>query len=168
MRGRPLFVHEDSRYNVPILVSVIVDDFLAASRSNSLTDQLFNVLSKKYRVKLKGETKLFLNWKISRNDNGDIHVSQPHVISQILTKLNMSECNPRKGPYLEKSLSDSPPAADPLSPQMLTLYQRTLGDLRYLADSTRPDTYLCVKKLAQAMQAPSAEPWTRLNICSDI
>lgn len=74
----------------------------------------------------------------------------------------MTECNPRRSPYLDRFTTDTLPSEE-LSTEMAKLFQRTIGDLRYVADSTRPDIYLCVNRLAQGMRKPSAAHWTRLK-----
>ena len=146
-----------------LLVSVTIDDFLAVAKHQRHIDILYKILSLKYQVKRKGIPKLFLNWKVTHSKQGDIHISQPHTISTILSKLRMLDCNPRLSPYLNKSPAEPPPRAPQLTKSLTSLYRTTLGDLRYIADSTRPDIYHCINRLSTAMREPTTEHWTRLK-----
>ena len=48
-------------------------------------------------------------------------------------------------------------------PERAEIYQSILGELRYIADSTRPDIVLGTKKLAAATKQPTKRHWALLK-----
>ena len=67
----------------------------------------------------------------------------------------MTKCNPRHSPLPYKGPFDDEMKNKPLNPRDASIFRQTLGDLRYIADSTRGDNHTSVSKLAGVMHNPT-------------
>ena len=76
----------------------------------------------------------------------------------------MDDCNPRKTPFADNSPIDSPSPEDTERPELKEQFQKTIGELRYIADSTRPDIFYAVNRLAQATHNPIQRHWNTLKL----
>lgn len=75
----------------------------------------------------------------------------------------MQECNPRKTPLPYKRPFDDSLRGKRLPPQEASEFLQTIGDLRYISDSTRRDIHSAVSKLAGVMPKPTAVHQKNLN-----
>ena len=67
----------------------------------------------------------------------------------------MTTCNPKPTPLPCKTNLDEASKSETLTSPQATLFRQIIGDLRYVADSTRPDIHLAVNKLATVMHNPT-------------
>ena len=146
-----------------IFLTVTIDDFFVAATSTTLIEKLYEKLQTRYEIRRLGEPKLFLNWRIQRYRDGAIHISQPPTIKAILSKHQLADCNPKPTPYAESKLSDTHVASKLLPEEKITTFRQTIGELRYIADSTRPDIAHSVSRLAASMQKPTHHNWGQLR-----
>ena len=144
-------------------LTVTIDDFFVSATSTTLIDKLYEELQTRYKIRRLGEPKLFLNWRIQRYRDGAIHISQPHTIKAILSKHQLADCNPKPTPYAESKISETHDASKPLPEEKTTTFRQTIGELRYISDSTRPDIDHSVSRLAASMQKPTHHNWGRLR-----
>jgi len=74
------------------------------------------------------------------------------TIPALLHKFNITDAKPKDSPYNEKASLDGDADSPLLSTDMSTLFRQTIGDLRYAADSTRPDVFHLVNRLSTYMK----------------
>ena len=145
------------------LVAVSMDDFLVTASNQKLITDLYNHLATKYTIKRLGEPQTYLNWKVVVRPDRSIHISQPHAIRHILQKTNMQNCNPKTTPIPEKINNMDAETAHLLEQHMATIFRQTIGDIRYVADSTRPDIHHAVNRLAAVMHKATQTHWHQLK-----
>ena len=77
----------------------------------------------------------------------------------------MHIANGKPTPYQDGIRLHGPTDQDePLSKHsQLQEYQQILGDLRYIADSTRPDIYFVIIRMSVAAKAPTTRHWNALK-----
>ena len=138
-----------------LLVCDSMDDFLTIYPNPQYISDLFEHLSSKYKIKRLGPPQMYLNGHIIHSPNGSIHIFQPHTITAILQKLQMFDCNPKHTPLPEKPYNHLPSIPTALSAHMATLFRQKIGDIRYIADSTRPDIFHATNRLAAVMHNPT-------------
>lgn len=146
-----------------ILVAVTVDDFLVIATAQSLIDDFYDFLTRKYTVKRLGRPTLFLGWTIHTHDNGDVTISQPALVRTTIANADMSSANGKLTPYTYQNDLHAPCPDDTHMPHTIDKFRQIVGDMRYLADSTRPDLAFITTKLGAAMHAPTARHWAALK-----
>lgn len=117
----------------PILIQGSMDDFLPIYPNQTLIDELFTKLRKKYQTQNLDHQTTYLKWHINSGEDGRIHIFQPHGVQALL----------------KSSQAPKLPTADTKH------YRAVLGDFRYLIDSTRPDILFAVNKLSEKMHQPT-------------
>lgn len=147
----------------PVLVAITVDDFLVTAPHTEQIAEFHKVLVQKYKVKRMGKPREFLGWSVSYGKDGEINIAQPALAQATLANASMSECNPRQTPYNNGELICPPHSGDTNTPQHHEKYRQLVGDLRYLADSTRPDLTFVTGKLGAALHQPTARHWAALK-----
>ena len=99
----------------------------------------------------------FLGVNIDRKEDGTIHLTQPHLISQILKDLKLDDerTTTRKTPTASTKLisihSDSVPFDDSFN------YRSVIGKLNYLEKSSRPDIAYATHQCARFSSNPKRE-----------
>jgi len=134
------------------------DDSILAGPDPKEIDQIIMDLQRaKLDITVEGDLQDFLGVKIARQSDGTIHLTQPHLIGQILDDLRMNDPNVK---------SKSTPAA---SSKLLTRhsespsfdhsfdYKSIIGKLLYLEKASRPDIAYAVHKCAQYASDPRKE-----------
>ena len=146
-----------------ILIALCTDDFLVVATDEHLITALFTKLRKKYNVKRLGEPSQYLGWKIGHHNDGSVKISQPKYIDSILDRLRMTYANGVKTPYAHSTGWHPPTDEDDRIPESAEIYQSILGELRYIADSTRPDIVFAANKLATATKQSTKGHWALLK-----
>lgn len=126
---------------------IAVDDFLAAASTPAAMDELYHFLSKKYRVKRLGRPTRYLGWYFHYDHNGDIGLSQKILVDKTLADAGMEQGNPKYKPYLDGVDYHATPDEDEDMSHTAPKFKQLVGDLRYLADCTRPDISYVVGRL---------------------
>lgn len=144
------------------IVALTVDDFIVSSTKSTLITDLYNTLTLKYNIKRLGLPTNYLNWHITHNEEG-IHISQPHVIDKILTKLNLNNANSSPTPYCDGLRLDPAEQNEDEYSDVANLYREIIGELRYLVDSTRFDICYVVGMLAKSNGHPTKRHWRHLK-----
>lgn len=75
----------------------------------------------------------------------------------------MNGCNTKPTPCLTSVSLHPPDEFNTPVPEKRQLFLQIVGDLRYIADSTRPDIMFTVNRLAQALQNPTTRHWNILK-----
>ena len=94
--------------------------------------------------------------------NGDIHASQPNAIQYVIKKADMDMANSKPTPYNTKTTLHGPTEDDEPLPKITKIYQQLLRDIRYIADSTRPDL-LCRKPVSSCVQKAHSKALDRIK-----
>lgn len=146
-----------------IAMAITVDDFLVVASTKELVDTFYTQMSTKYSLKRLGKPRDYLGWNIEFADDGAITISQPALAKVTIENANMAFCNGCKTPYINTTELHSPTADDIHMPASIDNYRQIVGDLRYLADSTRPDLTYITAKLGGGLQAPTERHWEALK-----
>ena len=134
------------------------DNSIIASPDNSEIDKEMQELKEaKLNITNEGDVKDFLGVHISKQKDGTIHMSQPHLIDQILTDLRMND---------ERTGIKSTPAA---SSKLLSRhseskdfdksfnYRSVIGKLNYLEKATRSNIAYITHQCARFTMCPKVE-----------
>ena len=126
----------------PLLLATYVDDIVIASKSPALITKFEEDIQKHLKIKILGDIKHILGWKIDIMDNGDAIAHQAHYIDRIVKKFRMANSNPVTTP----SLKEQQLITDKTQQDINFPYRQAVGSLLYISNSTRPD-------IAQAVHA---------------
>ena len=145
-----------------LIVAISMDDFLPCATDKKLIDELYNTLSMKYKVKRMGRPTSYHNWKIQYDHKG-IHISQPTHIDSVVELLSQEGCNHRSTPYLDGISMDPPTKEENMRADIAKIYGKAVGEIRYIADSARPDIAFAAPTLARALMKPTQRHWNLLQ-----
>ncbi|KAI2494618.1 hypothetical protein MHU86_19896 [Fragilaria crotonensis] len=146
-------------YRGSTLYVLYTDDSLLAGPDKKEIDKIIDELQKKAKLSItvEGDLADFLGVSIDPRTDGTIHLSQPHLIDQILEDLRLNGTNVK---------SRSTPAA---SSKLLTRqsdsevfdnsfnYRSVIGKLNYLEKATRSDIAYAVHQCARFVSDPKKE-----------
>ena len=104
-----------------------------------------------------GSLEDFLGVNIERKDDGSIHLTQPHLIDQILKdlKLDKREVKPKPTPAASTKLISSHTKSEPFDESFH--YRSIIGKLNFLEKSTRPDISYTSHQCARFTSDPKKE-----------
>ena len=155
-----LFIKRDDKDI--ILIGISMDDFLPVATNRHMIDKLYTVLRTKYKVKRLGQPDTYLNWTIQYRKEG-IHISQPQHIDSVVAMLAQHQSNPQRTPYLDGVKVDPPTTDETTREDIADIYGSAVGEIRYIADSTRPDIAFAATALARALKGPTQRHWKLLQ-----
>jgi hypothetical protein len=136
-----------------LIVCVYVDDLLITGSSTTVVAEFKKHLSDNFeKIKDLDDMPRYLGLSVTRMDNGQIALSQEEYIDELLEKHGLTERSPYNTPlptdlekYMEPGDGSVPPIMD------------VVGQLRYLADRTRPDIGYATSFLARFAAKPTVE-----------
>lgn len=133
------------------------DDSILAGPDEKEIDKIIQDMKKaNLDITVEGDLSDFLGVQIDRKEDGTIHLTQPHLIDQILREVRLEGDNvttkmtPSKGSILKRH-SESAPFDGHFD------YRRVIGKLNYLEISTRPDIAFQVHQCARFCADPKKE-----------
>jgi len=139
-------------------LAVYVDDMLLFYHPQDEGDMqgFREQLSQRFQVKHIGKPDAILGMKLHyKQDAGTLELSQAQFIDKVLHKFDMAHCNPDKITWPETGDIEKEQAADKQKVLVdSTMYRSLVGDLLYLAYSTRPDIAHIVGVLSRFQQQP--------------
>jgi hypothetical protein len=91
--------------------------------------------------------------KVTRDPNGDITISNPALITNLLAANALSDCNP--SPTTHINCQDTSKATDADKMTDNTAYQSTLGSCRLIANTTHPQLAFIIGSLDRHAHNPS-------------
>lgn len=147
-----VFVNNHSD-NKKTIVGLYVDDFLVFSNCKSESDNLIDILSKKFKVKNLGRVRNYLGMRVDKSTNV-VTLDQERYIDQLLEKFDMSECHAVETPIECKLNVNKSNVCEERLP-----FQKLIGSLMYLAVLTRPDIAYSVSYLSQFNNCYSYVHW---------
>lgn len=139
--------------------SVHGDDSLLAGPDKREIDKIIEELQTKTNLQITVEGNLadFLGVYIDRRKDGTIHLTQPHLIDQILKDLRLDDnkINTRSTPAASSKLF-ARHAKSPLFDDSFN-YRSVIGKLNYLENATRSDIFYAVHQCARFVSDPKIE-----------
>ena len=134
------------------------DSILAGPDSNELDEILADMTNVGLKLTVEGDISDFLGvQQIDRNDDGGFHLSQPHLIEDILKELRLDgkKTTTKNTP----GSSSKPLLRYPTSTDFDNHfdYRRVIGKLNYLEKCTRPDISCAVHQGARFVASPKVE-----------
>jgi Reverse transcriptase (RNA-dependent DNA polymerase) len=152
-------VDECVYYRGKTLYVLYTDDSLLAGPDKDEIQQINDELQTKAKLSItvEGDLADFLGVNIQRMKDGTIHMSQPHLIEQILKDLRMSSesVKPRSSPAASSKVltrhSQSPDFDRSFN------YRSVIGKLNYLEKATRSDILFAVHQCARFVSEPKKE-----------
>ncbi|KAL7575276.1 hypothetical protein ACA910_001801 [Epithemia clementina (nom. ined.)] len=143
-------------YRGQVILLVYIDDCVLFSPKKTDLAAVIKEMqdsSRKFRVEDLGEVNDFLGVKIRRRKNGDIELSQPHLIDAILRDLHFQENTAeRTTPALSTVLLHKDAEGKVWDQDFH--YRRVIGKLNFLEKSTRPDIAYAVHQCARFCADP--------------
>lgn len=147
-------MHTDSS---PIYLLVWVDDIIVFSHQPA--DSVVQSLQSAFDVRDLGQVTYVLGMQIVRNlPAHSIHVSQPRLISELVTRYSMDGAKPRSVPMSPATKLIKTVTGAELNTAQFP-YSELVGSLLYIAVSTRLDIAFAVGSLARYMANPSVQHW---------
>ena len=150
-------VNKDDGTQSKILLSIHVDDGLAACSDETMYKEFIAAMSKDFDLSDSGELKWFLGGKVEQDrKKGIVRLSQEQYCNDVLKRFQMSDCTPVDTPCeanLHLAASDSPPL-DKRDAEVVRNYQQLIGACMYLTCFTRGDCSFAVNQCARFMSNP--------------
>ncbi len=141
------------------LMFIYVDDVLVTSdagedRANHTLNELGNV----FDIKKLGKAKHILGLGIHQGSDS-IFLEQRAYIESILEEAQFLDAKARNTPWNSHLVENN----EKLLMSEIATFRRTLGQLAYLANGTRPDIAWAVARLASEIIAPTKGGWERVK-----
>lgn len=126
-------------------------------------DEFYRVMQTKYDTKRLGMPQRYLGWHIHNASDGIIALIQRLLIDQKLQDAGLLDANVKSTPYPSNIEYHGPPQDYIPAMDTINKYRRLIGELRYIADSTRPDIAYVVGRLGAALAGANERHWTILK-----
>ena len=133
------------------MIIVYVDDCLLFAKTDSILDSVVASLQSEFHLTSQGNVGAFLGVDIHRNANGFLELTQPGLITKIISSCGLeSDSNQHRTSSIDILLDD------PNGPECEHTwnYQAIIGMLTYLSTSTRPDIAFSVHQCARFSSHP--------------
>jgi histone deacetylase 1/2 len=138
-----------------VIFIVYVDDGIFASPSQKAIDQAIKELKQRFDMEDQGSITDYLGVNVEHLPNGDIKLSQPHLIDQIIDEVHISKrIAGKQTPAAATKIlrrDETAPSFD----QRFN-YRRAVGKLNFLEKSTRPDISYATHQVARFSEDPKA------------
>jgi len=140
-------------YRDDLILMFFVDDGIAACPDSRKIDKAIKELERYFDVSDEGDLTDYLGVNLFKDDKGKLHLTQPHVIDQIIRDLNFQpQTKHQPTPY--KSDLKLHRDEDGESHSASWNYRSVIGKLNFLEKSTRPDLAFAVHNCARFMEQP--------------
>ena len=132
------------------------DSILAGPDEAEVNQAIQDIRDAKLDITIEGDIQDFLGVNIIRKEDGTVHLTQPHLIDQILEDLNMTESTtsrslPAPSSKLLSRHSDSPDFDNSFN------YRSIIGKLNYLEKGSRSDIAYITHQCARFSSCPKEE-----------
>jgi hypothetical protein len=146
-------------YRGKTLYVLYTDDSLLAGPDKKEINDVINDLKEKAKlaITLEGDLADFLGVNIDRQSDGTIHLTQPHLIDQILQDLRLDneDVKPRSTPAASSRLLTRHRDSEAFDGSFN--YRSVIGKLNYLEKATRSDISYAVHQCARFVSEPKRE-----------
>ncbi len=144
----------NNKNEITCLLAVYVDDIIIAGTNTEIKNTI-NLIKKEFNIKEIGDVDFIIGIKFIKHKNGYI-LHQKRYIIDILNKYNKYLSRPSD--FIKPIENDDFKLISVDS----TKYRSLIGNLLYLAISTRPDILFAVTKAARKSNNPNKEDWINL------
>jgi hypothetical protein len=132
------------------------DSILAGPDLHEINKAIEDIKAAKLDITVEGDIQDFLGVNIERKTDGSVHLTQPHLIDQILEDLKMldvtkTKTTPASSSKLLKRHSNSPPFDGSFN------YRSVVGKMSYLEKGSSPDIAYAVHQCARFAADPMQE-----------
>ena len=144
-------------YKGRMVYVLYTDDSILAGPDKQEIDETIKLMNDKFDITVEGSLSDFLGINIDRRDDGTIHLTQPHLIDQLIKedlkfRENTNEkAIPMKSSELLSRHPDSPHHDDSFH------YRSVIGKLNYLEKGSRPDIAYATHQCARFASSPRQE-----------
>ena len=146
-------------YRGKTLYVLYTDDSLLAGPDREEIDRIIQELQEKAKltITVEGDLADFLGVSIDRRKDGTMHLSQPHLIDQILKDLRLDgdKVKPRSTPAASSKLLTRHSNSKAFDKSFD--YRSVIGKLNYLENATRSDISFAVHQCARFVSDPKEE-----------
>ena len=132
------------------------DSLLAGPDQKEVEKAIEDIRAAKLDITIEGDIQDFLGVNITRREDGTVHLTQPHLIDQILEDLHMEEnvttkTLPAPSSKILSRHSDSEDFDNSFN------YRSVIGKLNYLEKGSRPDIAYITHQYARCSSCPKIE-----------
>src|SRR5210317_790954 len=143
-------------YRGNVMYVLYTDDSILAGPDLSEVERAIKDIDERLNITVEGDIQDFLGVHIERKKDGTVHLTQPHLIDQILSDLNIQENTKEKTipaacSKLLSRHSDSPDFDGAFN------YRSIVGKLNYLEKATRSDIAYITHQCARFSTCPKEE-----------
>jgi len=149
-----IYIKENNKLEIVCILAVYVDDILLSGKENEIIfvkEQIKTI----FNIKEIGDIDFVIGIKFEKYINGYI-MHQKQYIKDLLNKYKLTNSSPINN---LKPIEDSNLRKKKCNE---TLYRSAVGNLIYLAISTRPDIMFAVSKAARKNKNPTMEDWNNI------
>ncbi len=133
------------------IITIWVDNLLLFTGSNQIMNEMKKDLHSQWEVTDLGEPSKIIGIKITRSDNA-ITISQKRSVESILMRQGLEEANLVSTPLDLKVKIEPNPEGNERDKS--NTYAQLLGELQFVANTTRPDITYAINKLASYTTNP--------------
>jgi hypothetical protein len=139
------------------IITVWVDDLMLFATSDKMMEHMKNAIKSEWEATDMGQPSKIIGIEITFEDDAVI-ISQQKYIESLLKKEGLEDANPVAMPMDPNIQLTANPEDN--EPNRSNSYAKLIGELQYIANSTRPDISYAVNRLAAYTANPSLQHWT--------
>ena len=143
-------------YHKGTVMLVYVDDTILLGPTREGIETVMQLLHSQFSIEDEGEISDYLGVKVTKNQDGTITLSQPHLIQSILSDLHLldnKQATSRTLPALTTKILHSNAGGEPFDNSFH--YRSVIGKLNFLEKSTRPEIAYAVHQCARFVERPT-------------
>ena len=142
-------------YRGNIIYVLYTDDSILAGPDRNEIDKLIVKMREiGLNITDEGNIEDFLGVNIDKKENGEIHLTQPHLIDQVIKDLRLEDekVKIKETPAASSKILSEDPMSEPFDDSFH--YRSVIGKLNYLEKSTRPDISYAAHQCARFTETP--------------
>ena len=145
-------------YRGKIIYVLYTDDSILAGPDKEEIDKLIVKMREiGLNITDEGNIEDFLGVNIDKKENGEVHLTQPHLIDQIIKDLRLDDdrVKIKETPAASSKILSEEPGSEPFDDSFH--YRSVIGKLNYLEKCTRPDISYAAHQCARFTENPRRE-----------
>jgi hypothetical protein len=152
---KPSSVDECIYYRDKIVFLRYIDDGIYASSKDSLIDAAIEELQERLELTDKGQLSDYLGVNVSVDDNGTFHLTQPHLIDQVLQEMSFrADTKPKPTPAPSTTILKRD--LDLEDHKAHWPFRRIIGKMNFLEKCSRPELACSVHQAARFSADPKS------------
>ena len=138
-----------------VIFIVYTDDGIFASPDKREVDKAIDEMKQHFDMEDQGDITDYLGVNVERQPNGDLKLTQPHLIQQVIDEVKLSRrIAGKQTPAASTKILRRDEHAPPFDQRFN--YRRVVGKLNFLEKSTRPDISYATHQVARFCEDPKA------------